>query len=127
MSATKVAEAIGNIRIPAQHIVDLLDGAIETTGDVGLASHFAANPAIRLRAVDMTQQVAIVSTLAQTMAPEMPFHHTVNGLCFSGGDPQLRKVFVCMIGMIRALPRIPDSSIPDSLWNERFNLIARCA
>lgn len=132
MSATNTLtpndlNVIQSIRIPSG-VVDIILKEVSQTiaGETGydmVAKQAEVDPQFSLRAVKLTQDILVATTLAKTLESDSEFVSYYQGSSFSNQDPILRQMGKVMMKLICAIPSPLDSSITHKSYEQRIQIL----
>lgn len=117
------AEVIGAMRIPSAQIDTMLRETLEQLGDAVLRQRLDTDRPFQVRAVDLTQNIVLSTTLADVLLPEEPFEDMVRGMHFSSGDPDLARIGHSMVDSIEDLDVFTVSANVQLMRKARFDAV----
>jgi hypothetical protein len=123
MQNTTLNAAIADMRIPHRHVEAMIRETAAALGDERLDDRLRGEPGFQLKAVDLTQGLVIVMTLAQALAPEEKFAAMMGPDTFANGDPGLAKLGQAMLEAMLKSPRLGDNVVPEQTLLERGRVI----
>lgn len=116
---------VSDIRIDTQVAEGLVEMVIAGMGDSSLQERIRRDAAFRTNVVRLGQDVVVVTTLAQTMAPNADFAIAVASRKFADGDGDLIRIGAGLLDEIAKSNRLRDEDIPQELVDKRFTEVRK--
>lgn len=123
MQELTAPDVLSDLRIPHTQIATMINEAIESMGDQTIGARLRQERDFYFRASDLTQNLVVAVTLAQTLDQAAAFESMLQGASFSGGDFDLSKLGIHMLSWMVALPREVTADLPEGLFHERVKMI----
>lgn len=116
-----VTEELSAVRVDADVAAQMLALVAEDQADGRIKTRLDSDNNFALRAIRMTQEIIIATTLVQSIKPSEDFDAMIEGRIFSGSDPDLKTLGGGLVSRIAAAERFPDAELSDDLVESRFD------
>lgn len=125
MAATNAPDqGLHAIRLPYEHVAALIEEGLARAADAELAKLILNDRGLHVQAVDMVQRMTILTSMAQTLKPDVSFPSLLIGVSLSNGKPELERLALPLMDIMQACPRLPDTDLDEEVVSNRMRMIA---
>lgn len=123
MSNKTAAEVLGELRLPAQQVQIMVDQVLAVQDNLALLALARGNMVFNAKLRELTQSLAVATSLAVMLGEAEDFAALMNGAAFTNGDPALVKFGTQMLDWMARCKGVTGGDIAPQIYTERMAVI----